>query len=316
MYQKGRGTKSAGPRIRLPNDSNSAEFYRAYAQACGVQPTEPTKTVDKLIVAYRASREWTQLAASTRRDYERYLARISAAWGRLDPASIEPHHVVSLRDVYSDAPGAANALVRSLSALLSWGVPRNWRKDNPCRDIPKYALGDGAQPWSWEVIKRAELGLPAHMWQAAALALYTGQRQSDVLGMQCAAIRDGRISVKQDKTNKELTISVHRNLQAILSIIGIDRDGSVLRNTRGLEWTGDGFRASWATAKSNIPELEGFTFHGLRKSAVVFLLEAGCTEAETAAITGQTMQMVAHYAKGVNQQKLAAAGMLKWEQTS
>jgi hypothetical protein len=54
-------------------------------------------------------------------------------------------------------------------------------------------------------------------------------------------------------------------------------------------------------------------FHGLRKSAVVFLLEAGCTEAEAAAITGQSRDMFEHYAKQVNQKRLAAAAILKWE---
>ena len=43
------------------------------------------------------------------------------------------------------------------------------------------------------------------------------------------------------------------------------------------------------------------------------LLEAGCTTAEVQAITGQSMQMVEHYAKQVNQKKLAASAILKWE---
>jgi transposase len=51
----------------------------------------------------------------------------------------------------------------------------------------------------------------------------------------------------------------------------------------------------------------------LRKSAVVFLLEAGCTDAEVAAITGQSRDMVEHYARQVNQKRLAAAAILKWE---
>ncbi len=54
-------------------------------------------------------------------------------------------------------------------------------------------------------------------------------------------------------------------------------------------------------------------FHGLRKSAVVFLLEAGCTDAEVAAITGQSREMVEHYAREVNQRRLAASAVLKWE---
>jgi hypothetical protein len=50
-----------------------------------------------------------------------------------------------------------------------------------------------------------------------------------------------------------------------------------------------------------------------RKPAVVFLLEAGCTDAEVSAITGQSRQMVEHYARQVNRKKLAAAAVLKWE---
>jgi hypothetical protein len=59
----------------------------------------------------------------------------------------------------------------------------------------------------------------------------------------------------------------------------------------------------------------GLVFHGLRKSAFVFLIEAGCSPAEVASITGQTMEMVEHYAKQVNQKKLARAAILKWERS-
>ena len=44
------------------------------------------------------------------------------------------------------------------------------------------------------------------------------------------------------------------------------------------------------------------------------LLEAGATEAEVSAITGQSMQNNgSHYARQVNERKLAAAAILKWE---
>lgn len=43
------------------------------------------------------------------------------------------------------------------------------------------------------------------------------------------------------------------------------------------------------------------------------LLEAGCTDAEVAAITGQSRQMVEHYARLVNQERLARTAILKWE---
>jgi integrase len=60
----------------------------------------------------------------------------------------------------------------------------------------------------------------------------------------------------------------------------------------------------------------GLVFHGLRKSAVVTLLEAGCSDAEVAAITGQSRQMVEHYARLVNQEHLARSAILKWERST
>ncbi len=92
---------------------------------------------------------------------------------------------------------------------------------------------------------------------------------------------------------------------------------AILANTRGRPWTRDGFKASWSDElhRPIMSELRRrrLVFHGLRKSAVVFLLEAGCSDAETAAITGQSRDMVEHYAKQVNQRRLAAAAILKWE---
>ena len=54
----------------------------------------------------------------------------------------------------------------------------------------------------------------------------------------------------------------------------------LLTNTRGQPWTKCGFKASWQKALRGplAPIREaGLVFHGLRKSAVVTLLEAGCT---------------------------------------
>jgi hypothetical protein len=56
--------------------------------------------------------------------------------------------------------------------------------------------------------------------------------------------------------------------------------------------------------------------HGLRKNAVIALLELGCSVAETASISGQTLQLVEHYAKQRNQAKLSDAAVLRWENGS
>jgi hypothetical protein len=53
--------------------------------------------------------------------------------------------------------------------------------------------------------------------------------------------------------------------------------------------------------------------HGLRKNAVNALLEAECSTAEVSAITGQSLQMIEHYAKHRNTAKLASTAILKFE---
>jgi predicted transcriptional regulator len=54
-------------------------------------------------------------------------------------------------------------------------------------------------------------------------------------------------------------------------------------------------------------------FHGLRKNAVIMLLEVGCTEDEVGAIVGMSPAMVRHYAKEVRRHHLAINAMKKLE---
>jgi hypothetical protein len=54
-------------------------------------------------------------------------------------------------------------------------------------------------------------------------------------------------------------------------------------------------------------------FHGLRKNAVIALLEAGCTEAEVSAIVGMSEQMVRHYSQEISARRLAINAMKKLE---
>jgi integrase len=118
--------------------------------------------------------------------------------------------------------------------------------------------------------------------------------------------------VKQQKTGKVLLIPVHRQLQAVLETIP-RRAVTILTSTEGKPWRA--FQTAWQKHRPLAVKERGLVFHGLRKSAVVTLLEAGATEAETAAVTGQTLTMVAHYAKQVTQKKLAEAAVLKWERS-
>lgn len=53
--------------------------------------------------------------------------------------------------------------------------------------------------------------------------------------------------------------------------------------------------------------------HELRKNAVNTLLEVGCTVAETAAVSGQSLQIIEHYSRMRSGKRLSSAAMGKWE---
>ncbi len=322
-YQRFRGTVREEPRMKLPgapferDGVPNADWWRTYRDFAGeVEPGTKRGTFSAVILAYKESPEWRELSDRTRSERERHLAKIEAAWGDLAVSGLEARHVLQLRDRYASTPGEANNIVRSLSSLMSWSIPRGWRTYNPCTKIRMLRIGEGYAPWAWEDIETFRTHARADLWCAAALALYSGQRQADVLGMLWSDVQDGLLSVTQSKTGKKLWIPMHNNLRALLAEMP-RASVHVLTNTRGVPWTTDGFKTSWGDElkRDVFKELseKQLVFHGLRKSAVVFLLEAGCTDAEVSAITGQSRGMVAHYARQVNQKKLAAAAVLKWQ---
>jgi len=311
---KHRGTARAEKRVRLPDDSRTPVFWAEYARLMQLPaPVVRLDTVSALDTAWVASPEWSSLKPSTQREWTRHRRRIVAAWGGLDVKGIEPKHVLTLRDQFSATPATANNLLRCLGSMLSWSVPRGYRLDNPCREVKQLQAGEGYAPWPWDMIEHAEKTLRPDLWRTVALALYTGQRLSDVLAMRWSAINaGGLLAVKQGKTGKELIIPLHRDLKAILEIA--PRTAVTIAATaEGRPW-GKGFQNVWAKHRPALVADRGLVFHGLRKSAVVTLLEAGCTDAEVAAVTGQSRTMVEHYAKMVNQEKLARAAILRWEQ--
>ncbi len=318
-YQPGRCTKDARRRVHLPDDPGSPAFWQAYQELTGqsqtVEPKPDAGTVDALIAAYKASPEFQKRKPRTQDEYNRHMHTISDVLGPLNVRTIRPKHVLQLRDSFAETPTKADHIVAMLSTLIGWGVPRDFADSNPCRDISDLADSEGYPPWEWEDVEYARENLAPHLWHAAALALFTGQRQSDVLRMDWKAIAGGEIAVRQAKTGKQLWIPLHSELRPVLDTVP-RISTRILTNSRGLPW-GSGFKAAWQGAM-NGTAFERFrerrlVFHGLRKSAVCMLLESGCTDGEVAAITGQSREMIQHYSLMVNQRRLARSAILRWE---
>ena len=122
---------------------------------------------------------------------------------------------------------------------------------------------------------------------ALTLALWTGQRQGDLLALPWSGYDGSHIRLRQSKTGQAVVVPVGRPLKALLD--ATKRCGPmILTNARGRPWTSDGFRTSWRRLCAKA-EIVGLTFHDLRGSAVTRLALAQASPPEIAGVTGHSL---------------------------
>lgn len=310
-YYFNTGQKVAGKAVlkRLP-DLRDPEFGRMLSAAQSGR-TRRGKVRGALLVPgladlYEKSPEFRKLAPRTQENYRCYLEKARERLSIAPANELRAQDVRLIHDEMADQTGAANQFVRVLGSLYSWGRKRGHVSAKPTEGVDLFDETPH-EPWpEWlleEALKDEAVRLPV------ALLYYTAQRIGDVCRMRWSDVRDGVIAVNQQKTGKSLAIPFHGQLSAIIG--QLPRSALTILHRGGRQMREAGLREelqAWASARG-----QKIVPHGLRKNAVIALLECGCSVAETAAISGQTMQMVEHYAKSRDQAKLAGAAILRWE---
>ena len=146
---------------------------------------------------------------------------------------------------------------------------------------------------------------------ALALLLYTAQRRSDVVRIGRQHIKDGVLTVKQQKTGVTLAIPVHPHLQAVLDATPSEHLTFLVTAT-GKPYGGNAFSEqfrNWCDA-AGLPKR--CKPHGLRKAACRRLAEAGCSANEIMAISGHTtMKEIVRYTVAADQARLARNALAK-----
>lgn len=262
-------------------------------------------TIGKLADLYEKSPEFKKLAEATRRSYSGNLEKARKRFGIGVADELTAARVRIVHDEMADQTGAANQFVRVIGSLYSWGRKRGHVTAMPTKDVELFEE-EPHEPWpDWllaDALKDEAVRLPV------ALLYYTAQRIGDVCRMRWSDVRDGAVTVTQQKTRKALAIPFHAELAKLLA--KAPRDALTILHFEGRKMREAYLRGvlqAWAVERG-----QEIVPHGLRKNAVIALLECGCSVAETAAISGQTLQMVEHYANKRNQAKLATAAILRW----
>lgn len=310
--------KPGHKRVALPWPVGSPDFINAYqaviagaSVSVGHTRTKPG-SVSALVVRYYASAEWRALAAQSQRTYRNILERFRAEHGDKLVAHLQREHVKAMVDAKASTPAAANKFRKLLQLLMRFAIENEWRSDDPTRMVkPIKMKSDGFRTWSEEDIAQYEtrhlIGTKARL--AFALLLYTGQRRGDVVRMGRQHVRQGVLTIRQQKTDIEVSIPIHSGLQDCLSVAPREHL-TFLVTEYGKPFTAAGF-TGWfrdRCVEAGLPL--GLSPHGLRKAMCRRLAEAGCSAHEIMAISGhKTLTEVSRYTEAANRKRLAGDAM-------
>jgi integrase len=304
-------------------------FIVAYTRAHESRKKPQAGTLFSLIAAFKSTSEFTKLAPRTKKDYLRFLGWIETEFGTMSLVAAQDVRARGefkrWRDELAESNGdrQADYAWGVLARVLSVAKDRGTIATNVCERGGKLYEVDRAEViWKPEHI-RGFLGSASNeLGFALVLALWTGQRQGDLIRLTWEQYDGAHIRLRQGKRKARVAIPVGAVLKAELDARQPKNGkGCILLNTRGKAWTGDGFRTSWGKAwddatKTNPALDDGVRFNDLRGTAVTRLALAGCTVPEIASLTGHSLKDVerilqAHYLGG--KFELAEQAMLKLE---
>lgn len=308
------GNKANGKRVYTPMGLwGSPGFFDRYAALQGhrsrKQAVVGQLTIKGLIASYERSQAYSRLAEATKRNYGYSFAKIKAQFGDFPLDALTRRHITIALQERITGNGTRNMFIKVLGALYRYARREGLTDARPTADIEFYAIGEHI-PWPADLLGELLASSGAGLRIAGALLYYTGQRIGDVVRMRWDHMCGGAFVVTQQKTGKDLIIPIHRELARELANTP-KRGLTILADEAGRPLKVADLRYAlqqWAAERGHkvVP-------HGLRKNAVNALLEAGCTIAEVASITGQTFAIVEYYARRVNQKKLAEAAIYKME---
>lgn len=301
------GQKKDGKVIYTPLPQRSAaNFWDVYYALCAARTKRerPAYTVASLVDEYLASQTFARLAGSTQANYRVHAEKMKAEWGEFPANDLQSSDVRLAVEGGKWRAGTANMVLAVVGTVYRWGRRNKALTINPVRDVERQEMGE-YEPWPDDVLDAALACEDREVRLAVHLLYYTGQRIGDVMKMRWGDIRDGHIYVKQQKTGKVVEPPLISDLVAELD--WTPREGLTI--IHGIKVTRLRKKIKAFTEAHGVKVVP----HGLRKNAVIAFLYAGCTVPEVAAITGQTHQVVEHYAAQVSRRTLSKAAVVKFE---
>ena len=270
-------------------------------------------TINALIVNYYRSSEWLALAPETQKTCRRIIERFRLQHGNKRVVLLQREHILKMLAAI-ERPSNKRSWLKTIRGLMRAAVPL-MRKDDPTESIPTVKLPrtKGHHTWTDDEIEQYRAFWPLGTQQRLVMefALGTASRRGEVVRLGPQHVKDGRIRIARTHGSEDVEILMSPELQAACEAMPKEHLTYIVtaygkpRSKNGL---GNDF-AKWAT-EAGLPA--NCRLHGLKKSGMRRLAEAGGTAHELMAFSGhKTLTEVQRYTKDADRKKLADSAMAK-----
>jgi integrase len=311
-------------RVPLPGIPGSEPFMTAYQAALAgntivrikVGSSRTTQgTVAAAVAGYFTSEAFQALASTTRSQRRGILDRFREEHGNKRIATLPTD---AIERILSKKKGeAARNWLKALRGLLRFAVAEKFRTDDPTEPIKvKKIKTDGYVPWTEDLIEKYRekhvLGTRARL--ALELLVCTGQRRGDVVRMGRQHVRDGILSMRQQKTGMQIDLPLLPELVAAIDAMPKSDHLTYLRTDTGRAFAPNYF-SHWFEERCGEAEIpKGYSAHGLRKAAATRHANQGATAHELMAWFGwSTLAEAERYTKAADRKRLAQGVVAKLE---
>ncbi len=264
-------------------------------------PRIKNETLPWLIRLYKSDPRYQDLSAASKQTYGWALRKIED-WSRRakDPplTSLRRRWCREWYRALLEQGGTARAalVMNVLSVLLAFAVDEELIPVNPAANLRLKGSKPRRAVWRREDIETlcaaaGKAGRPS-IALAVRLGASLGQREGDILRLAWSQYRDSAFRLRQQKTGPFIEVPAGEELREELAHAKRKGPVIVVNENTGQPWTPHTFGQRFGEVRDQAG-LSHLQFRDLRRTAVVWLAEAGCTIPEIAAITGHSIDRTA-----------------------
>jgi integrase len=281
------------------------------------KPKPPATSWRALVEAWRKDPiKQQKLSPETKRSYRRTMDALLEKNEDQDVSKTTRQHVRAIQTQLADTPRKADHTIQVIRMLWNYAKKTlDWPLgDNPAAEITLFGPQRELPAWpNWMI--RALDTAPEDVRAASELILGTGQRPNAAINMRRDQFDGEWMIVWDEKGDTSHEVYCPPRLAAFVASLPINGQHLLAKSptqAKGYDAIEKQFR-SWRGTLGD--KAAPYSLHGLRKLAIVQLAEAGCSDAEIQAVTGQSAQMVAFYRAKASKKHLSKAAQNRRDQS-